>query len=277
MKQAWFGLVLLVVVAAVLVACGAEPRPRALPAGFAAPRFMLVSDEAQGPLLVGGDYGLRVSVDGGRTWQTPIGGDEPVLAATAVGDSILISRGLTAQRYGYSLREPASEQFAWPFSDPVMLIAGNARGRRLWAVTIAGGVVLHYSNDGGAYWWSMPAIGLCPRPRALAVSPQKSGRPERLWVACGERGLIVSDDLGVRFSPIEGIGRALDVVASRAKIGHVIVTMPRLAMTRDNGATWEFSAFSAKRVGIDPRNPDLVFAIGEGGRLYASLDGGRSF
>ena len=68
---------LLVVTAAVVSSCGLEPRPRTLPAGFAEPRFLLISDEAQGALLIGGDYGMQYSLNGGRTWLLPAGGRQP--------------------------------------------------------------------------------------------------------------------------------------------------------------------------------------------------------
>ncbi|MGA0122052.1 MAG: WD40/YVTN/BNR-like repeat-containing protein [Gaiellales bacterium] len=263
-----------------LAGCGfLEPRERALPAGFAEPRVLLVSDEAQGPLLVGGDYGLRSSLDGGRTWTTPPGGDDPVLAAAPYADRILVSRGATGQAYGYALDTDPDEARAWPFPGNVVALAGSARRERLWAVaaTGEGEPGLRYSNDEGRTWWPMPAVGLCPRPRALAVGPPAPERPERLWVACGRLGLIVSDDLGASFQRIAGIGEARDVAAARSRAGHAIVLTPRLLVTFDAGATWRSGGIDARAVAIDPRNADLVFAVGPNGRLRASLDGGLGF
>ena len=262
-----------------VTACGLEPKQRLLPAGFAKPRFMLISDEAQGPILIGGDYGMQISVDGGRTWQQTDNGSAPALTAAPFGSEIMISRGTTMQVYGYALTSPAAAAVPWPFSGVVTQLAGTARRNRLWALGGKGEAALRlrYSNDGGVYWWTMPAIGLCRQPRNFAVSAAKAPRPERLWVACGRDGLFVSNDLGVNFERVDGISRALTVAAARSKSGHVVVTMPQVVVTKNGGSTWYLSGIDASAVAIDPRNPDLVFAAGLGGRLYASLDGGRSF
>ncbi|MFM7551239.1 MAG: WD40/YVTN/BNR-like repeat-containing protein [Actinomycetota bacterium] len=263
-----------------LAGCGfLEPRERILPAGFAEPRLLLVSDEAQGPLLVGGNYGLRTSLDGGRTWTTPEGGDEPALAAGPYADRVMVSRGATGVVYGYALDGAPAEARAWPFPGNVVLLAGSARRDRLWAVAAVRGQrpMLQYSNDGGATWWRMAALGLCPRPRALAVGPIERGRPERLWVACGRRGLLISDDLGVNFRRITGLDDVRDVAAARSRAGHAVILTPRVRVTFDGGATWRAADLDAVRVAVDPRNADLVFAVGPNGSLHASLDGGRGF
>ncbi|MBM3680179.1 MAG: exo-alpha-sialidase [Actinobacteria bacterium] len=263
-----------------LAGCGfLEPRERILPAGFAEPRLLLVSDEAQGPLLVGGNYGLRTSLDGGRTWTTPEGGDEPVLAAGPYADRVMVSRGATGVAYGYALDGAPDEARAWPFPGNVVLLAGSARRDRLWAVAAVRGQrpMLQYSNDGGRTWWRMAALGLCPRPRALAVGPIERGRPERLWVACGRRGLLISDDLGVNFRRITGLADVRDVAAARSRAGHAVILTPRVRVTFDGGATWRAADLDAVRVAVDPRNADLVFAVGPNGSLHASLDGGRGF
>jgi len=272
------GCALLVVLTAIAtVACGVEPKPRELPAGFAKPRFMMISDEAQGPLLIGGDYGMQISLDGGRTWQLTDNGSAPAVAAAAFGNEILISRGTTEQVYGYALTSTAEPATAWAFSGAVTALAGSARRDRVWAITRSGGNRLMYSNDGGAYWWTMPAIGLCRHPLQLAASGPKGVLAERLWVACGRDGLFASDDLGVNFTRIAGISNAVTVAAARSRPGQIAVTTPQVVVTKDSGATWYLSGLSANAVAIDPRNPDLVFAAGLGGRLYASLDGGKSF
>ena len=263
--------------AVALAACGLEPKPRTLPAGFAHPRFMLISDEAQGPLLVGGDYGMQYSVDGGRTWHLPAMGSKPVLAAAPYYNRLLVSRGETAQVYDYSLQGEANPRVPWPFGGAVTQLAGNARQFRLWAITTDGGLQLHYSNDGGTYWWDLPAVGLCRHPRALAVGGATAGKDERLWVACGHQGLQASDDLGASFQTLPGISNAATVAAARSVAGRIAVATPRVIVSRDNGHTWSISGLEATAIAIDPRNPNLVFAASIDGRLFASLDGGKSF
>jgi len=254
-----------------------DPPPRALPVDLAEPAFILASDEAQGPLLIGGTAGLRVSRDGGRTWETPEGGTDPVVTATASQSRILVSRGETVQPYRNDLTGPEGTPQAWPFDAAVAVVAGSPRRARLWAITQTPEQTLHYSNDGGLSWWLPPALGLCPEVRALAVGPPAQGRSERLWAACGADGLYVSDDLGGAFARVPGIDRADDVSASRESIPQVVVATPTVATSRDGGASWSYSGLLARLVAVDPRSADLVFAIDIGGQLFASLDGGATF
>ena len=125
--------------------------------------------------------------------------------------------------------------------------------------------------------WPMAAVGICPRPRGLAVSAPNGPKVERLWVACGRDGLFASDDLGVNFFRIAGISNALTIAAARSTPGQIAVTTPQVVVTKNAGATWFLSGLTATAVAIDPRDPSLVFATGNNGQLYASLDGGKSF
>jgi hypothetical protein len=73
------------------------------------------------------------------------------------------------------------------------------------------------------------------------------------------------------------VSTATTVAAARSAAGRIAVATPKVIVTRDNGRTWSISGLKASVIAIDPRNPDLVFAVGTDGRLFASLDGGRSF
>ena len=64
---------------------------------------MLISDEAQGPLLIGSTYGLQKSLDGGRTWTVPDNGEAPAIAGASFASEIMVSRGPTGQVYDFSL------------------------------------------------------------------------------------------------------------------------------------------------------------------------------
>lgn len=254
-----------------------DPSPRALPSDLPEPVFMLASDEAQGPLLIGGAAGLRVSGDGGRTWTTPEGGQEAAIAATSTEARVLVSRGELGQAFRNDLTGPEDGPVAWPFAEAVQVLAGSPRRPRLWAITREPRQELRYSNDGGANWWLPPALGLCRDVRAMAVAPPVVGDAERLFVACGEDGLLASDDLGVTFVRVPGIERADAVAAARADVPRVVVATPQVAVSTDGGTTWTYDAFMARLVAVDPRNDRLVFAVDIGGQLFASLDGGVTF
>lgn len=254
-----------------------DPSPRALPSGLPEPMFMLASDEAQGPLLIGGAQGLRVSRDGGRTWSTPEGGAEAAITATSTQTRVLVSRGELGQAFRNDLAGPEDGPVAWPFAEAVQVLAGSPRRPRLWAITREPRQELRYSNDGGANWWLPPALGLCRDVRAMAVAPPVVGETERLFVACGEDGLLASDDLGVTFVRVPGIERADAVAAARADVPRVVVATPQVAVSTDGGASWSYDAFMARLVAVDPRNDRLVFAVDIGGQLFASLDGGVTF
>ena len=197
------------------------------------------------------------------------------MAAAAVAERLVVSRGTTGQSYPFSLAGPPDPQFAWPFRGAVALLAGNARRDRIWAV--GGDGQLEYSNDEGANWWPLPAVGLCPHVRALAVGAPDERGVERLWAACGKRGLMSSEDLGASFEPVPGIADARAIAASRVTRDRIVVATPRVLASRDGGRTWVLSGTRAVAVAVDPRNPDLVFAATTDGRLLASLDGGGSF
>jgi hypothetical protein len=119
-------------------------------------------------------------------------------------------------------------------------------------------------------------VGLCPRPRALAAAPRR-GATDRVYAACGDAGLLVSDSLGAYWRPLPGVASAGDVATSPADGAFVAVVTPLVTISRDGGTTWDERPLSAIRVAVSPRNAQLVFAIAENGRLFASVDGGRTF
>ena len=87
-----------------------------------------------------------------------------------------------------------------------------------------------------------------------------------------------SDDLGFTFQRVAEAPWAVSDVATALGVpGAVVIVTPVVRASRDGGRTWADSALSAMHVAVDPRNWRLVFAIAENGRLYASVDGGRSF
>ena len=68
-----------------------------------------------------------------------------------------------------------------------------------------------------------------------------------------------------------------DVATSMFDAGTVVIASPVVRVSRDRGETFAAKGLSARLVAVDPRNPSLIFAIAQNGRLYASADGGRHF
>ena len=266
--------------AALAAGCATPGAPQqSIPDGVGDARFLSVANDARGSLIVGSTAGIWISRDVGRTWKYvhPVPRDT---TAIAYGRSrVFVARGKVYERRDGSLTRIFGGTVPWPFGGTVTALASEPRGSRLWAVTHLPQLALAYSNDDGLHWYGRPATGLCPRPRAIAASPpaRRHGTPV-LYVACGVRGLQRSDDLGISFHTVEEAPwTVLDVSTALSVPGAVAIVTPIVRVSRDGGATWLDSGLSAKRVALDPRNRRLVFAIAENGRLFTSVDGGRTF
>ena len=133
------------------------------------------------------------------------------------------------------------------------------------------------SRDDGGTWDAIVPTGLCRQPRALAATGPVEGGKALLYAACGPRGLLVSDNGGLSFERVPGIRNARDVAVCLRDPNVVVVATPLVRVSEDGGRTWRDGRVVADRVAVDPRNPDLVFAIAPNGRLFASKDGGRTF
>jgi hypothetical protein len=268
------------VLAALAAGCSTPGAPQqSIPDGVGDARFLTVANDARGSLVVGSTVGIWVSRDAGRTWKYvhPVPSDA---TAIAYGRSrVFVARGPVYERRDAGLTRLFGGTVPWPFGGNVTALASEPRSRRLWAVTHLPQLSLAYSNDDGVHWYAFPAAGLCPRPRALAASPppHRDGKPV-LYAACGARGLMRSDDLGVSFHVVEEAPwSVLDVSTALSVPGGVAIVTPVVRVSRDGGRTWLDSGLSATRVALDPRNWRLVFAIAENGRLFTSVDGGRKF
>ena len=150
----------------------------------------------------------------------------------------------------------------------------------MWALARIGdnGQTLRYTNDGGRIWWVCrpPASASIPRSLAASSEPGRNGRV-RIFAACRE-GLFASDDLGYTFRRLTSApSNVRDVATSMFDAGTVVIASPVVRVSRDRGETFAAKGLSARLVAVDPRNPSLIFAIAQNGRLYASADGGRHF
>ncbi len=270
-------LVILAVLAAAVVASACSPAPpdRAVPDDAADPTFLAITNHALAPLLLGSRGGAFTSLDGGRSWSSLEPPVEPALAIATTSNAVQMSTGFRRVAYDLELKRSLGRPAPWPDGRRVIALASDVRRKMLWALAEGEQPRLYRSANNGADWVPVVPNGLCRRPRAMAASSTE-GAP-RIYAACGGGGLLVSDDLGLSFQHVEGIRNAWDVATSLSDPLMVVVATPLVRVTRDGAATWRDGLLVAERVAIDPRNPDLVFAIAPNDRLFTSKDGGRTF
>lgn len=266
----------------VLVAACTPPGPpdRALHPRTGDPKFLAVTNQALAPLAVGSASGLWITTDVGRTWRAARPAVRGALAIGFTSNRAFVSRGQHYEIRDPSLRTQVVFARRWPFQGTVTGLASDPRHNRMWAVTRVGeeGQELRYTNNGGRIWWLLPGSGLCLHPRSIAASsePGRNGRV-RLFAACRE-GLYASDDLGYTFRRLDSAPADVrDVATSLFDPGTVVIASPVVRVSRDRGETFAAKGLSAELVAVDPRNPSLIFAVAQNGRLFASADGGGHF
>jgi hypothetical protein len=267
--------------ALVLAACAPPDAPdRAVPSRVRNPSFLTVTNAPSAPMLVGSSGGAYVSEDGGRRWSATRPRMTDAVAVTYGPAVTVISRG-----HGFSIWDMAlSHQVrsgTWAWSGNTVALAADPRHGRVWAIATQRGASprLYFTHNNRRTWFEYPAAFLCNHPRSMAaIAGRRRSDHVRLFVACGANGLQVSDDLGYTFHHVDtGAGEALDVAACQGDPSRVAIVTPDVRVSSDGGLTFRATGLSAVRVAVDPRNPDLIFAIGQNGRLYVSSDGGRTF
>jgi photosystem II stability/assembly factor-like uncharacterized protein len=270
-------LAILAVLAAAVVASACSPAPpdRAVPASASDPTFLAITNHALAPLLLGSRGGAFSSLDGGRSWSSLEPPVEPALAIAMTSNAVQMSTGFRRVAYDLELKRSLGRPAPWPDGRKVIALASDVRRKLVWALAEGEQPRLYRSADNGGHWVPVVPNGLCRRPRALAASSTEDA--PRLYAACGGVGLLVSDDLGLSFQHVSGIRDAWEVATSLSDPLMVVVATPLVRVSRDSAATWTDGLLVAERVAIDPRNPDLVFAIAPNDRLFTSKDGGRTF
>jgi hypothetical protein len=269
----------LVLCAIMITACsGPGTVTHVIPRKQRSATFLTVTNASWGPIVIGSFPGVIVTDDAGTHWRVlhpvPTGA-----RAMAYGRyRALISRGTTFDVLGLGVAGPIGTPKAFPFPGVVTSLVSDYWHSRIWAATPQP-LGLYYSVDEGQRWWGRPAIGLCKAPLAMAtLSSRKKDGPVRLLVACGADGIYESDDLGISFTPLAGSPRpAIDIATSFSDLSLIVVTTPIVTISRDSGVSWTTTKLAARHVALDPRNPDLLWAVGEDGVLYASSNGGESF
>lgn len=269
------GLALVLAVAA-LVGCTPGPADREVPARAFDPTFLTITNDPLGPLLLGSTGGGFTSRDAGRSWTPLAPSRVRTLAQAQTHRGVLVSLGSQWLEYDLALKQELTPLTRWPGDRRIVALAASASLQTVWALATGEEPRMLRSRDDGRTWAPIVPTGLCRQPRALAATGGVEGKA-LLYAACGPRGLLVSENDGLSFERVPGIRNARDVAVCLRAPNVVVVATPLVRVSEDGGRTWRDGRVVADRVAVDPRNPDLVFAIAPNGRLFASKDGGRTF
>ena len=221
---------------------------------------------AQGPLWnSGGQRGLYITSDGGKSWQRTLGDDEWV----GVTDVVIDPR------------------------DPDVLYAATWQRHRNVAAYMGGGPGsgLHKSVDGGKTWEAL-TVGI-PKSNlgkiGLAISPQN---PDIIYAAIEldvrTGGIFMSSDRGASWEKMsDAVSGATgphyyqELYASPHHAGTIYLMDVRVQVSYDHGRTFERMQGSDKHVdnhamAFRADDPDYIL-IGTDGGLYQSFDGTDSW
>lgn len=148
-------------------------------------------------------------------------------------------------------------------------------------VWVAGHDALARSTDGGVSWSDVRPGGL----PSLDVHgfAQDKGDPDRLYAAVAGEGLYRSTNGGTSFELVSSeVGPAVFGLAIQAN-GRILAgdAQQGLLASEDGGATWTLlEPFAALGLAVNPDDPDLVLAAGQGSSvsgILVSRDGGTTW
>ena len=216
---------------------------------------------AQGPLWnSGGERGLYMSTDGGKSWERTLGDDEWV----GVTDLIMDPR------------------------DPAVLYAATWQRHRNVAAYMGGGPGsgLHKSTDGGRTW--MPLTQGIPKSNlgkiGLAISPQN---PDIIYAAIEldvrTGGIFMSPDRGASWKKMSdtvsgatGPHYYQELYASPHKEGTIYLMDVRTQVSHDHGRTFSRMSESDKHsdnhaIAFRMDDPDYIL-MGTDGGLFETFD-----
>jgi len=221
--------------------------------------------------------GLKVSRDGGRTWQdaTLRNADAMALAAPASNPNVMYAAGhnvfFRSEDGGRTWTEVQSNL---PGLDIHAFAADPENGEVVYAFVVGFG--LFRSEDGGTTW------GL----RSPSVSPVGLAVGETLdivYAAAGDFGVARSDDGGRTWERTGGPRGAALAIAFDGAGGRLYVSVtgdrPGLYVSEDSGATWLALDLTGTFVAIavSPLDPDRLVVVDQAGWVYASRDGGKTW
>lgn len=220
------------------------------------------------------------SYDGDQIW-THIGWNMPRVSAIAQDpnnpDIIYLACGSGAARTrdgGNSWRMTTD----WRVTETQDICVDPNAPQHVYLATAYG---IWTTKDGGETWQETNA-GLSKKyTQSIRVDRTKAGRV----LAGTEGGLYLSTDGAAHWSLVGPQGVTILDLDQCASTPHVwlAATQDRgVLLSQDNGATWQFAKGNLSQaaiyaVGIDPRNPKSMSAVGWGAGVMVSADGGATW
>lgn len=228
-----------------------------------------------GRLLYGQHAGVSVSSDGGRTWGPTAGaGDAMSLSSSMRTPGTLVLAGHDV------LKTSRDGGQTWQDSGFGNLPGTDIHGFTVlptqpdvWYANIAGRGLYRTANGQNWQFVSPATAGAM----TLSAGP---GEAPRLYALTMNDGLVVSDD-GATWQRDGGApqaaGSGLDV---HPVSGNVYIAGPAgVARSEDKGGSWTNLnlAEGALLVTADPQDEAKLYAAGESGTVYRSVDGGKTW
>jgi photosystem II stability/assembly factor-like uncharacterized protein len=133
-----------------------------------------------------------------------------------------------------------------------------------------------FSIDAGATWAHVPGYADTHYLTGLAITADGT-----LLAGSPELGIAASPDHGGTFDSVRTGPAQVFCLAASATDPNIVVaaTDTGIFLTTNGGKDWQVgvSAEIVTAVGIDPTNPNRIFAGGVDGAVFVSTDGGQNF
>lgn len=258
------------------------------PEGTIAPLFENVAFDPETPgvaYAASSNRGFFKSTDGGQTWEAKNQGLPGSAARLGVAPSGALY--VTPVASNGAVYRSLDKGESWALLRPVLghtiyAFAFSADGSVIYAGT---GTGIYRKNATGD--WTALRPGKREEILTLAADPEDDGT---LYAGIGAyggfRGVLKSTDAGAtwRFAN-QGLGgdttTALAIAESNPNVLYAGFAPAGVARSPNRGATWrDVSPGGTTRIfelAVDPRNANVVYAVGEYGQLWRSTNGGRSW
>lgn len=289
------GCVVFAILAAITIAAArsdSEPKQPAKSANMQsglpdAPDYhslIIAPDDAE-HVVLGTREGLFESTDAGKTWRQTgaLEGDAMNLARDAKNTKLMYAAGHQL------LKKSTDGGTTWtdiPLDDSIAQTLANGGGK---AVDIHGfasdptnantvyaavaGLGLYKSTDAGTAFTKVSDTGAAGFGIAIANTT-----PRSIYLADAQRGLLLSEDNGESWKPVQQ--RIIGVAVSSTDPKRVIAAGDALYLATDGRNFQSVQASDGDGFGpvaIAPSNPKIAYAIELNGTLHVSDDGGSTW